>query len=137
MIVVSACLAGFNCRYDGDNNENEKIVELVKKGEAIPVCPEQLGGLTTPRKPVELKEGSALTKDGEDLTEEFMNGANQVLDICKKYHCKKAILKAKSPSCGSGLIHNGNFEKAFVKGNGITAQLLKDNGIHVISENDI
>lgn len=137
MIIVSACLAGFNCRYDGKSHENEKIVALLTEGKAIPVCPEQLGGLPTPRNSAEIKNGIAVTKDGEDFTKEFVNGAEQVLKICKKYNCSKAILKAKSPSCGNGLIYNGNFENVLVKGDGITAKLLKNNGISVISEEEI
>ena len=131
MIVVSACLAGVNCNYEGKNSENEMIVELVKKGEAIMVCPEQLGGLTTPRTPAEIVNGKVFTKDGIDVTEAFRRGAAEVLNICKKFHCQKAILKSNSPSCGRGRIYNGEFSGILVDGDGITARLLEENGIGV------
>ena len=134
MIIVSACLAGINCRFDGRNNENKEIVKLVNEGKAIPVCPEQLGGLSTPRKPCEIKNGRVINEDKEDVTEYFINGANKVLKICEKYNCKKAILKSKSPSCGSDKIFNGEFNGVSIDGDGITTMLLKENGIEVISE---
>lgn len=141
MILVSACLAGVNCKYDGGNNLNEKILELVKKGEAILVCPEQLGGLTTPRTPSEIGiiEGNkkVINKDGEDVTINFVRGAEEVLRIAKSLNITKAILKSKSPSCGCGLVYDGTFTGTKIPGNGITAQLLIDNGIEVITENDI
>lgn len=141
MILVSACLAGVNCKYNGGNNYNEKIMELVKKGEAILVCPEQLGGLTTPRNPSEI-----INKDGKrcvymnnnvDVTDNFNRGALEVLRLAKELNIEKAILKSKSPSCGCGLIYDGTFTGNKIKGNGITTQLLIDNGIKVITEEDI
>jgi len=137
MIAVSSCLAGFNCRYDGSNKEDEKVVVLVKEGKAIPVCPEQLGGLTTPREVSEIVGGKVKTKSGIDVTSEFIKGANEVLKICEKYYCKKAILKSVSPSCGCGEIYNGKFNGVLIKGDGITTKLLKENGIEVISEKDL
>ena len=130
-IIVSACLAGVNCNYRGRNSENKAVAELVNEGRAIMVCPEQLGGLTTPRPPAEIKDGRVITKEGADVTKEFLAGANEVLNICKKYNCKKAILKSRSPSCGSGKICDGNFNGTLVDGHGITAALLKENGIEV------
>ena len=141
MILVSACLAGVNCKYDGGNNYNEKIMELVKKGEAILVCPEQLGGLSTPRTPSEIvnKNGKryVFMKDGTDVTENYENGANEVLKLAKALNINKAILKAKSPSCGCGVIYDGTFTKNKIPGNGITTELLIDNGIEVITEEDL
>lgn len=137
MIVVSGCLAGINCNYKGGNKEHKKVVELVKDGKAIVVCPEQLGGLTTPRKPAEIKNGRVITNDDEDVTEAFIKGANEVLSICKKYNCKKAILKSKSPSCGCGIAYDGNFNGTLIEGDGITTKLLKKNEIEVISSDDI
>ncbi|MCL2318680.1 MAG: DUF523 domain-containing protein [Treponema sp.] len=131
MIIVSACLAGLNCNYHGKNSDNSLVTELVKKGRAIMVCPEQLGGLTTPRPPAEIKKGKVITKNGEDITEVFIRGANEVLMICEKYNCKKAILKSNSPSCGCGKIHGGNFDGTLVDGDGITAALLKEHGVEV------
>ena len=137
MILVSACLAGVNCRFDGRNKENIKIKELVEKGEAIPVCPEILAGLPTPRAPQEIINGRVIDKNGEDLTECFEKGAKEVLRIANKNSCKKAILKSKSPSCGSGLICDGTFSGNLIKGDGVTAKLLKENGIEVLTENEI
>jgi uncharacterized protein YbbK (DUF523 family) len=131
MILVSACLAGVNCNYKGRSCEKESVVELVKEGRAIMACPEQLGGLGTPRPPAEIKNGRVLTIQGDDITEAFLAGANEVLKICKKYNCQKAILKSNSPSCGCGKICNGNFEGILIDGYGITAALLKEHGIEV------
>ena len=137
MILVSACLAGINCKYNGGNNYNEKVFNLVKEGKAIPVCPEQLGGLTTPRKPSEIKivDGKryVINKEGIDVTEEFEKGAEEVLALVKKLD----IEKARSPSCGRGKIYSGNFDRNLVDGNGILADLLLKNGIEVINSDDI
>ena len=131
LIIVSACLAGINCNYRGGSSENAEVAELVKKGRAIPVCPEQLGGLTTPRPPAEIKNGNVITNEGVDVTEAFRRGAAEVLMVCKKYNCKKAILKSGSPSCGCGKIRNGDFDGTLIDGDGITAALLKEHGIEV------
>ena len=131
MTVVSACLAGVNCNYQGKNKENSEATQLVKEGRAIMVCPEQLGGLATPRVPAEIKNGKVFTKDDVDVTEAFIRGAREVLNICKKYGVKKAILKSNSPSCGCGKIYDGNFNSTLADGDGITAALLKKHGIEV------
>ena len=137
MILVSACLAGINCKYSGDNNYNQKIFELVKKGEAIPICPEQLGGLKTPRNPAEIKvidgEKHVFDDQNNDVTEQFEKGAKEVLEFAKRLNIKKAILQARSPSCGIGKVYSGNFDRKLVDGNGILAELLLENGIEVIS----
>jgi uncharacterized protein YbbK (DUF523 family) len=137
MKIVSACLAGINCRWDGESRPNKTIIKLVREGKAIPVCPEQLGGLPTPRIPSEQKGESVFRKDGKDVTKEFVRGAEETLKIAKLYECKEAILKTKSPSCGCGKIYDGTFTGKFVDGDGVTAKLLKQNGIRVITENDI
>ena len=138
MILVSACLAGVNCRFDGSSKVNEKIVELIKEGKAIPVCPEQLAGLPTPRKPVECTfDGKVLSKNGEDFTDFFNKGAKETLSLCNLYNCKKVILKSNSPSCGSNQIYDGGFSGKLIDGNGITAKLLKENGIEVVSEKEL
>jgi uncharacterized protein YbbK (DUF523 family) len=133
LIIVSACLAGVNCSYRGGNSESNYVTELVKKGGAILVCPEQLGGLSTPRSPAEIKNGKVFTKEGCDVTDAFIRGANEVLNIAKKYNCKRAILRANSPSCGCGKIRDGNFNGTLIDGDGITAALLKENGIEITS----
>ena len=137
MILCSACLIGIKCRYNGEGKPNEKVLELAARETLIPVCPERLGGLPTPRKPAEQKGQKVLTKDGKDLTTYFEKGANQVLDIAKHYNIKTAILKQRSPSCGSTQIYDGTFTGTLINGSGVTATLLKQNGIKVISEEDL
>ena len=143
MYIISACLCGVNCKYNGLNNYNEKCNELFISGKAILVCPEQLGGLSTPRVPSELqdntlniikKNGKILNKDGEDVTENFLKGAREVTTIAKKLNIKKAILKEGSPSYGVNYIYDGTFTGNKIKGNGITTELLKALDIEVISE---
>ena len=137
MYLVSGCLLGINCKYDGGNNYNEKVLELVKTGKAIPICPEQLGGLTTPRNPSEIVHDRVLMNDGTDVTSNFRQGAQEVLDLCKKLNITKVILKSNSPSCGCGTIYDGTFTGTKVPGNGITTELLLQNGIEVITEKDL
>jgi uncharacterized protein YbbK (DUF523 family) len=142
MKIVSACLVGINCKYNGKNNLNRKIRKLVKEGKAIPLCPEQLGGLQTPREPANLTSdgkdvlkgrAKVLTKSGKDVTESFVKGAREVLRLAKIFKVKEAILKARSPSCGCGKTWiNGRISK----GDGVTAALLKMNGIRVFTEED-
>lgn len=134
MTVVSACLAGVNCRMDGGNKLVPEIKRLVDEGKAIPVCPEELGGLPTPRDPSEQRDGYVFSKSGKDVTEEFVRGAEESLRICREHGCSRAILKAKSPSCGVGMIHNGRFDGGLVEGNGVFTQLLLDAGIPVMTE---
>jgi uncharacterized protein YbbK (DUF523 family) len=138
MKIVSACLAGINCRYNGTSKPNSYIIELVKNGQAIPVCPEQLGGLPTPRTPAEQQlDRSVVTKDGKDVTEAFKRGAQEVLDLAQRVNCDEAILKAYSPSCGCGEVYDGSFSGKLVKGYGILAELLMKNGIKVKTELEI
>ncbi len=137
MIIVSACLAGLKCRYDGNDNACEKVIDLVRQGEAIPLCSEQLGGLPTPRKPAERVGEKVKNEDGTDVTSQFCKGAEEVLKVAKMTNCKKAILKANSPSCGSGTVYDGTFSGNYTQGDGILAELLKANGIKIISEKDI
>jgi uncharacterized protein YbbK (DUF523 family) len=137
MKLVSACLAGINCRYDGKNNSCPFVVELVKNGKAIPVCPEQLGGLETPRSPAEIKDGKVFTRDANDVTDKYLIGADEGVKIAKLACCKQAILKARSPSCGVGEIYDGTFTKMKINGNGIFAQRLIDCGIKVVTEEDL
>jgi len=141
MILVSACLVGINCKYDGGNKYNKKIFDLVKQGKAIPICPEQLGGLPTPRNPAEIKivkeKKYVVDNKNADLTENFKKGAYEVLELAKKLKIKKAILQPRSPSCGIGKVYSGNFDNTLVDGNGILAELLLNNGIEVICSNDI
>lgn len=137
MVLVSSCLGGINCKYSGENNLNPFVLELINKGLAIPLCAEQLGGLSTPRIPAEILKEKVITKNGNDVTEEFLKGAKNVLEICKTLNIKTAILKSKSPSCGLGKIYDGSFSGKLIDGNGITAQFLINNGIKVFTENQI
>ncbi|HPR16778.1 MAG TPA: DUF523 domain-containing protein [Candidatus Cloacimonadota bacterium] len=136
MIIVSACLAGVCCKYDGGHNQNEKVVELVKQGLAIPVCPEQLGGLSTPRDASEIIGERVLSIHKIDVTDKFAKGAAEALKLAQLTGCKKAILKQRSPSCGYGQIYDGTFSGTVKEGNGITAALLSKNGIEIFTEED-
>ncbi|MGL5244590.1 MAG: DUF523 domain-containing protein [Sarcina sp.] len=147
MILISACLCGVNCKYEGGNNLNDKALNLLKEGKAILVCPEQLGGLATPRIPSEIVGGSAtdvlngkakvLSKIGEDVSQNFIKGAEETLKLAKAIKAEYVILKAKSPSCGKDIIYAGKFNGETKKGNGITCELLMQNGFKVLTENDI
>jgi len=137
MKIVSACLAGIKCRWDGEARPCQKVIELVKQGKAIPVCPEQLGGLTTPRTPAEQKEDKVFTKDGKDVTAQFERGAEEALKIAKLVNCDGAILKSKSPSCGSGKVYDGTFSGKLINGDGVFAKILKKNNIKVFTEKEI
>lgn len=133
-ILVSACLLGERCRYDGKSKPCDEVIKLNEKYNLIPVCPEVLGGLETPRTPCEIQNDRVISADGIDRTREYINGAEIALKIAKQNNCKSAILKSKSPSCGKGKIYDGTFSGTLTDGNGITAQLLSDYGIKVYNE---
>jgi uncharacterized protein YbbK (DUF523 family) len=137
MKLCSACLLGIKCRYDGKSARNRKVIMLLKAETLIPVCPEQLGGLPTPREPAEIRGERVFTRSGKDVTENFERGAGEVLKIAKLYGIKEAIMKQGSPSCGSGRIYDGTFSGKTIRGDGITAAVLKENGIKVITEEDL
>lgn len=136
--LVSACLAGIRCRYDGTSFPVPEIIELVEAGKAIPFCPEELGGLSTPRDACELQNINGLIKvtgkSGADYTSKFFTGAELSLKLANDNGIKKAILKARSPSCGFREIYDGTFSGRRIPGNGITAGLLSENGIEIFSE---
>ena len=132
-ILVSACLLGVNCKYNGGNNYSKEVDEFLKDYEIIPVCPEIMGGLPTPRIPSEKQGEKVVARDGRDLTKEFEKGAKECLFLAQKYGVKKALLKAHSPSCGNGKIYDGTFSGKIVDGDGVTAKLLKENGIEIIT----
>ncbi len=138
--IVSGCLAGLRCRYDGLQKGDELISKLIEAGIAIPLCPEQLGGLPTPREGCECKlidgEMRAITKTGKDCTEQYRRGAEMILEFAKKYNIKKAILQKNSPSCGIRA-YDGTFTRTLGDYSGITAKLLMDNGIEVTSIEDL
>jgi uncharacterized protein YbbK (DUF523 family) len=134
--IVSACLCGKKCRYDGKTMEVDGIKKLVDEGKAIVVCPEVMGGLSTPRLPCEIIGNKVLNTNGEDKTSEFLNGAEKTLLTAVEHGIKKAILKEKSPSCGSNFVYDGSFNRTLIPGAGITSKLLVENGIQVISDEE-
>lgn len=138
-VLVSACLLGVNCRYNGVPVEDRAVTELLKREDItlIPVCPEQLGGLPTPRKPSERKGDLVVSSEGEDRTEAFAKGAEEALRIAKLYGCEAAVLKERSPSCGNKEVYDGSFTGTLVPGEGVTAELLRRNGVKVFGESEI
>ncbi len=137
-ILVSACLLGNPCRYDGKQKQNEAVLELRKSHRLIPVCPEVAGGLTVPRKPCEIVDDRVKTKEGIDCTGEYQKGASAALRLYKKFDCKCAILKHKSPSCSPLCVYDGSFSGTLDENkSGITATLLMQNNILVLSENEL
>lgn len=136
-ILVSACLLGVHCRYDGNGVMQEGLEKLSKKHNLIPVCPEIFGGLATPRDPAERIGECIITKNGEDVTAQYTKGAEEILQLCKFYDCHYAILKERSPSCGYGRIYDGTFSGTLIEGNGVTAQLLAEHGVEILGESRI
>ena len=136
-ILVSACLLGVACRYDGKRKPNEAVIALKEKYNLIPVCPEIMGGLPTPRLPSEIREETVIMENGEDVTDKYSKGAEETLRLARLFGCGKAVLKEKSPSCGSGRIYDGTFSKTLTEGNGVTAGMLLANGIRVAGETEI
>lgn len=138
MILVSACLLGINCQYNGESDFTKELLEFLKdKGDFIAVCPEVLGGLPIPRDGAEIVGDKVKTVKGNDVTKEFLNGAERVLKFAKENNVDLAILKTKSPSCGVGTIYDGTFSRKLIEGDGITAALLRKNGIKVMTEKDL
>ena len=135
--ICSACLLGHPCRYDGKSKPNKIVIQLSKVVKLIPVCPEELGGLPTPRPASEISNGKVTTCEGTDVTAEFQKGAEAVLKIAKENNCTEAILKQRSPSCGCGQIFDGTFSETKIAGDGITTRLLKENNIKIVTEEDL
>ena len=136
-ILISACLVGENCKYNGGNNLNPKIEALLEKYDLIPICPEVEGGLDTPRNPSEIKGESVFMDNGRDVSENFLKGAKKALMLALFLKIKIAVLKERSPSCGTHQIHDGSFSNKLIDGMGVTAKLLSENGIKVYSEDEI
>lgn len=136
-ILVSACLMGQDCKYNGKNNYNSKLVEQIKDHEIIAVCPEVMGGLPTPREQAEIVDGVVRVKSGNSVDKEFRKGASLGLQIAKENGIDLAILKSKSPSCSCKKIYDGTFSGRLIEGMGVFAELLVANGIRVIDENDL
>lgn len=136
-ILVSACLLGTPCRYDGASKPNQGVISLQNRYLLIPVCPECQGGLSTPRIPSEIKDGRVIRKDGVDVTDAYNKGAQAVLQLAKQENIKIAVLKAKSPACGKGRVYDGTFTRTLTSGNGILAELLIKNNIEVFDESEL
>ncbi len=136
-IIVSACLLGCNCKYSGSNNKNDDVISLEKYFDLVSVCPECFGGLPTPREPSEIVGDKVMSKSGDDVTEQFVKGAQDALYIAKECNAQLAILKERSPSCGFGKIYDGTFSGKLCDGNGITADLFDKNEIRVYGENQV
>jgi len=144
--IVSACLCGINCKYNGGNNLNPYFLQLLSEGEIIPVCPEQLGGLPTPRTACELAGGTgkdiieghalAFNRDGIDVTDDLIRGAQETLSIAINAGVDGAILQSRSPSCGKGIIYDGTFTGKMIKGDGVTSAMLKQHGFPVWNEQE-
>lgn len=136
-IIVSACLAGMFCRYNGEAHGDPRVEDMVRRGEAVPFCPEAMGGLHTPRNPCEIRDDRVFDTEGKDCTEQFERGAAEGLRLARMYGCTEAVLKARSPSCGSGVIYDGSFTSTRIKGDGVFANLLKKHGFTVRTEEDL
>ena len=138
-ILVSACLLGEPCRYDGASKPVEALRQLEAQGyELIPVCPEVMGGLATPRPPAEVQEdGRVVNREGVDVTAEYRRGAQGALEIAQREDCTLAVLKEKSPSCGNREIYDGSFSRRLIPGMGVTARLLTQKGITVLGESQL
>ena len=135
-LLISACLMGFECKYSGGSNKlsDERLAELRAKYRLIPVCPESAGGLPTPRDPSERLGDRVISSKGRDVTAQFTKGAETALFLAKKYGCKQALLKRNSPSCGGEFIYDGSFSGRLIPGEGLTAELLRAEGIEVFGE---
>ena len=135
-LLISACLLGTCCRYDGASKAHPLAAALAERHTLVPVCPEQLGGLPTPRPPAERRDGRVATQSG-DVTEQYRRGAEETLKLCKLFGCEVAVLKERSPSCGHGQVYDGTFSGAKCPGDGVTAALFKANGIRVFGESQL
>lgn len=136
-LLISACLLGVRCRYDGGGKALDELDRLKTKYQLVPVCPEIMGGLPTPRSPAELKDGRVMNRVGADVTPQFRRGAEEALHLARLFGCKCALLKERSPSCGAGTIYDGSFSGGLCPGDGVCAALLKQNGVTVVGESQL
>lgn len=136
-ILVSACLLGDKCKYNGKDNYTKEIEKLKQYYDIIPICPETMGGLSTPRDPSEIKKGRVISINNKDVTYEYNRGKDLVMNIVKFLHIRKALLKENSPSCGKNYIYDGTFTNTLIEQSGITAQALKEGGVTLYNENEI
>ena len=146
-VLVSACLAGRACRFDGSDNRDDRLARLVASGRAVLVCPEEDGGLTTPRPPAEIVGGDGndvldgrarvVTREGADVTDAYLAGAQAALEAARRAGARTAVLKARSPSCGRGCVYDGSFTGTLREGDGVTAALLRRHGIEVVTDEEL
>ena len=136
-ILISACLLGGKCRYDGGSKPCPAAMKLAREHEVVPVCPEQLGGLPTPRLPAEIRDGKVIRQDGVSVDAEYRRGAAEAARRARLCSCERAVLKARSPSCGCGSIYDGSFSGVLIPGDGVTAALLKSQGLRVMTEEEL
>lgn len=136
-IIVSACLLGHNCKYNGGNNRNQDIIDFVRNHEILALCPELLGGLSTPRQPAEIQNGIVINVAGESVDTPFRKGAQAALEIAIREKAELAILQPRSPSCGCKQIYDGTFSRRLIKGKGIFTQLLLEHGIPAIEPEEV
>ena len=136
-LLVSACLMGAGCRYDGKSNRIPQLDRLMEIHTCVPVCPEQLGGLSTPRIPAEQRGNRVIDREGRDVTAPFLRGAKEAVRLAKLCGCQAALLKERSPSCGCGRIYDGTFSGTLVQGDGLTAGLLKEMGLTIYGESQV
>lgn len=136
-ILISACLLGVRCRYDGAGKAYPGIEQLAQRHTLVPVCPEQLGGLPTPRPPAERQGERVTAKTGVDVTEQYRKGAEEALRLCRLFGCEAAVLKERSPSCGRGAVYDGTFSGTLTAGDGVTAELLTAHGVAVFGESQM
>ena len=136
-LLISACLLGAQCRYDGQSKPVLEMVALSEQFDLVPLCPEQLGGLPTPRDASERQGSRVVMRTGADVTDAYTRGAQQALALAQRFGCTAALLKQRSPSCGHGEIYDGTFTGTRVAGDGVTAALLGAHGIRVYGEDDI
>ena len=138
-LLISACLLGMNCKYNGGNNAlpDTQLDALRRRYRLVPVCPEQAGGLPTPRIPSERRDSGVYARDGRDVTAAFQQGAQAALDLARREGCRKALLKERSPSCGVAAVYDGTFSGRLIPGMGLTAELLGENGLTLYGETEI
>ena len=136
-ILVSACLLGVYCRYDGSAKLDEAVKALAERHTLIPFCPEIYGGLPTPREPSEIRGGKVFTRSGRDVTAEYEKGAAEALRVARMLGCECALLQDRSPSCGIGRVHNGLFDGGLVEGDGVTARLMREAGIRLVPASQV
>lgn len=135
--LVSGCLLGIACRHDGESSPSPHVMALIGRHDLYPICPEQLGGLPTPRPPCEIAGGRVFSHDGEERTEAFLRGAGEAMRLYRLLGCEGAILKARSPSCGPGQVYDGTFSGVLTCGHGFFAGMLSGESIPMLTEEDI